>query len=319
MRAQLALSLALWLVVLPAHAQIADKPGARAFETRVVKDALGRDVRYYIIRPKKATAPILLMLQGSGCLPVMLNPEASSSSLYNLMQYASEGEFTVMAVEKPHASIDVKSARQGCSPAFHEDFSAERWLLALQAGLNDARKSPYVDARRTLVFGHSEGAVMASLLAARDAKVSDVVFIGGSGTTQLYDMVVNAYQKCFDVSICIADVDDKLKAIQAAPDSPSLFAWGHPHKRWTSFFGIDPAQELLRSAARIYIAFGTADDAVPALSQELAVAKLRVARRELTVRRVPNGDHSLRQVQAGEPTTIDREYRAALDWFWQRR
>jgi len=129
------------------------------------------------------------MIQGSGCNQVMrISPSGSVSTLYNFLPYAAEGKFTVMAVEKPAAG-PVASGSEGtarqCSAAFNADFTADRWLVALQAALADARRLPWVDRRRTLVFGHSEGAVMADLLAGVDQTVTDVVSIGGSGTTQL--------------------------------------------------------------------------------------------------------------------------------------
>ncbi len=151
--------------------------------------------------------------------------------------------------------------------------------MALKAVLDEARKKlPWVDKSRTLVFGFSEGAVMADLLAGRDDGITDVISMSGSGTTQLFDFVTFCYQRAFDKSACLAEVDKNVAAINANPDSSTEFAWGHPYKRWSSFFRVYPGDELLKSKARIYMAFGTADESVPALSQELAVAQLRVCR-----------------------------------------
>ena len=156
---------------------------------------------------------------------------------------------------------------------------------------------------------------MATMLAGSDASITDVVALGGSGTTQLYDFIVHAYRSCFDTPACLADVEAKARAIARRPDSATEFAWGHPFKRWSSFFRVDPGAELLRSKARVYVGFGTTDNAVPALSQEIVVAKMLAAGRDITVRRVPDADHSLRRVGATDFADIDREYRAALDWF----
>lgn len=286
-------------------------------EQREIVDSLGRTITYYISRPHKATAPILLMIQGSGCAPIInLQPQNSYSTLFDLLPFAQEGEFTVVAVEKPFASGKPGGTAVACRPEFNADFTAERWLVALRAALEDARKAPWVDHRRTLVFGISEGAVMADLLAGHDESITDVIAIGGSGTTQLFDFVALCY-RAFDASECLADVDRNVQAIQADPDSSTRFAWGHPYKRWSSFFRVDPGDELLRSKARIYIAFGTADEAVPALSEEIAIAKLRLAGRDLTVRRVANAGHSLSEGARVNLHDMDREFRAALRWFSQ--
>lgn len=293
-------------------------PGS-PFQRYQLVDRLHRTVTYYVSHPK-APAPVLLMIQGSGCSMVLHSDgKQTSSSMYNLLPLAAEGRFTVVAVEKPFA--DPKSTQgdaETCSAGFKADFTAETWLVALEDSLNKARRLPWVDARRTLVFGFSEGAVMASLLAGHDRHVTDVIAIGGSGTTQLYDFIVSAYQRCFDRKSCIADVERQVRAINAAPDSATDMAWGHPYKRWSSFFRVDPGGELLRSTARVYLAFGTDDRSVPALSQEITVAKLLGAGRDVTVRRVADAGHELLSHGSSDFDKLGDEYRLALNWFWAR-
>lgn len=325
---RLMLCLALGLLSVPGATASDQEPrhGTAVFgtplERREIRDGLGRNITYYISRPKKADAPILLMIQGSGCDRVVYErPSGSFSTLFNLLPFAQEGEFTVVAVEKPFsgtASGQSGGTAVSCSPEFNEDFTAERWLVALRSALNDARKAPWVDSRRTLAFGFSEGAVMADLLAGRDETITDVIAIAGSGTTQLFDFVALAYRRGFDTSVSLSEIERNVQAINANPDSSSEFAWGHPYKRWSSFFRIDPGDELVRSKARVYIAFGTADESVPPLSPELAIAKLRIAGRDVTVRRVPNAGHSLSDSARTNLRDMDREFRAALSWFWQR-
>lgn len=206
-----------------------------AFERHIVKDQLGRDVTYYLSRPTNGPAPLMLMIQGSGCDPVFVEQPGGGIliNLFNLDTYAREGKFTVIAVEKPLTAPQRHENRgraHACPTAFNEDFTPERWLVALQAGLADARKRPWVDQKRTLVFGFSEGAAMAAMLAAKDPRITDVITTGGSGTSQLYDFIVGAYRNCFDVPACLADVEHKTRAINATPDSATEFVWGHPHK-----------------------------------------------------------------------------------------
>jgi pimeloyl-ACP methyl ester carboxylesterase len=290
------------------------------FERRMVTDASGRQITYLISRPKAASAPLLLRIQGSGCSPVLsVRPDGVFTSEFNLVQLAREGRFATMVVEKPYAgqTEGMRGEAINCSAAFNADFTAESWLAAIQTSLRDARRASWIDPRRTLVLGASEGAVMAALLAAADPGVTDVIAIGGSGTTQAYDFIASAYTTCFDVPRCLSRFEEQARAILARPDSATDFAWGHPYKRWTSFFKTDPAEALLRSRARVYLAFGTADRAVPALSQEITVAKLLVAGRDVTVRRVPDAGHSLGLNTAQDDENLDREYRAALAWFWR--
>lgn len=283
-----------------------------------VRDRLGRTLTYYASRPPRP-APILLMIQGSGCGRVVKTANGQSySTLYNLIPFAAESRFTVVAVEKPFSSEDVNGGEAvKCGADFNATFSAESWLTALQTVLNEVRRRPDVDPRRTVVLGMSEGAVMASLLGGRDPRVTEAIVVSGSGTSQLFDFIVGAYNGCFDRSACLADIMRQVAAIRADPDSATAFAWGHPYKRWTSFFALDPGAELLRSRARVYLALGTADTSVPALSQEVAVARLLAAGRDVTVRRVAGGDHGLMNPGKPDFADLDRELRAALAWVDQ--
>ena len=300
----------------------ADKIPDTPFERHYVKDASGRDITYYLNRPRIARAHLLLMIQGSGCTPVIVEQkgERTYSTVFGLMPFGGEGQFAVMAVEKPHsgqAKEQAPSTARGCSEAFNEDFTAESWLVALQAALSDAIRDTAIDASRILVIGTSEGGVMASLLASHNPRITDVAVLGGSGTTQLFDFIENSYRHCFDASACLDDVGKQLAAIRSDPQSATQFAWGHPYKRWTSFFGVDPSEELLKSRARVYWALGTADESVPPASQEVAIAKLMVAGRDLTVRRVPNAAHSLMPPGSRDYADLDKEMRTVLKWFEQ--
>jgi pimeloyl-ACP methyl ester carboxylesterase len=292
------------------------------FERHEIKDSFGRQITYYSSHPKKP-APLLIMIQGSGCVPLMNTKGKSTySTLFDLLPLGAEENFTVIAVEKPFsadASQENTGKAESCSSEFNADFTAERWLAALQASIRDALLLSWVRHDRILILGQSEGAVMAALLAGNDPSITDVISIGGSGTTQLFDFVAGAYRRCFNVSPCLAEIDQQVRNIAADPTSSTRFAWGHPYKRWSSFFRVDPSDELLKSKARVYIAFGTDDRATPPLSQEIAVAKLTSAGRDVTVRRVPDADHSLLREDVDSFGDLDKEIRTALNWFFQSR
>ncbi len=291
------------------------------FQEYKVKDSSGREITYYLSKSKKVSAPILLMIQGSGCVPLLnIQPTGAYSTLFNLIPFAQEGDFSVLAVEKPYSGVipnsNPASVQESCNHDFHHDFTAESWLLALTTSLKSARRNKWIDNNRTLVIGMSEGATMAALLASHDSKITDVISIGGSGTTQLFDFIAFAYDKCFDVSNCLDGIHKQVALIRQNPTSSDKFAWGHPFKRWSSFFPIDPSEELIKSKARIYIAFGTSDESTPPLSVEVAISKLTAAGKDVTVRRVPDGGHNLLNPGSLEFSDLDKEYRKGLAWFF---
>lgn len=192
-----------------------------------IKTRDGRTVRYYLSLPKQP-APLLLMIQGSGCGTVLRqNPGGGSSysTLYNLLPYAAEGKFAVLAVEKPFSADSANDGTaKDCSPAFNADFTAESWADALQAALGDVRRRGGIDTKRTAILGMSEGAVMAALLASRDPSITHVMTVGGPGTSQVFDFVEQAYQRCFDRVACLTDVERQVAAINKRPGSAKDFA-----------------------------------------------------------------------------------------------
>lgn len=307
------------LMAFTAAPALAQAPAAGPLQARTTTDSLGRTVTFYVSRPDKP-APILLLIQGSGCQPVLLGGDPTGgkgSALFSLLPTASEGRFTVVAVEKPNHNATMGGP---CSATFNEDFTADSWREALTAALAAARKLPQADNRRTLVFGHSEGAVMAALLAGRDPTITDVVAVGMTGDNQLFDMVTLAYRKPGSTAIRLQAVEDAYataRDILADPDSATELAWGHPYKRWSSFFRYSVVEELLRSKARLYIAAGTEDGSVPILSSEFAIQRLVLAGRDVTVRRVADADHVLMTAEDQSWAGLDAEYARARAWFWK--
>lgn len=306
---------------LSASAREASSPPV--FERMSITDGLGRSITYYVARPR-TTGPLLLVIQGSGCDPVAEDPQAGPMGMPAGIAQLAGGRFTVVVVEKPFASRQEPKDRGtavNCGRRFNEDFTAERWVEALVAAASAARRQPYVDPSRALVFGHSEGARMAAMVAARDSRFTDVVVIAGGGGTQAYDTLISAYQRGATTAEKLSNLETaqaQIQAIFAKPDSVDDFIWGHPYRRWSSFFRVSTTMELSRSKARVYIVSGTADQSVPFLSTQLAVADLIVSGRDVTVRRVPDADHSLRTFGAKGSAETLSEYGKALDWFWAR-
>lgn len=151
-------------------------------------------------------------------------------------------------------------------------------------------------------------------------EVSAVALSGASGTTQLYDFVARIHQgKGGDAEKQreLALLDTTVADILADPSSGSKFAWGHPYRRWSSFFAQSAGDNLLQSKARVYIVSGMQDTSTPILSTEVMAAQLRGQGRDVTLKRVPTANHDLVPAGGGYPEA-QAEYDAIMDWFEQR-
>jgi predicted esterase len=283
------------------------------------------DVRYVISRPAHK-APLVLFVQGSGCMPpfVGLGTPNPYSTVFNFIPLAQQGDYAVMVVDQPGQPDAPPQAppgvATGCPAAFNARFSYDSWLDTLRGALRHALALPWVDGSRVLVFGVSEGATMAAGLARALPEVTHVAMIGGTGTSQLFDFAAGAYRAGGtdeDVQARLADIDATVAAINADPRSTDKFAWGHTYLRWSTFFAQAPGENLAQSKARVYLASGMRDGSVPILSTEVAYARLRALGRDVTFRRVPRADHGL-VPEGGTWADVQKDYDAVMAWFAQR-
>jgi hypothetical protein len=283
------------------------------------------DVRYVISHPAHK-APLVLFVQGSGCIPpfVGLGTPNRYSTVFNFIPLAQQGDYAVMVVDKPYQPDVPPQAPPGgataCPAAFNAHFSYDSWLDALRGALRHALALPWVDGSRVLVFGVSEGAVMAAGLARAVPEVTHVAMVGGTGTSQLFDFAANAYRAGStdeDTLARLHDIDATVDAIHADPRSTDKFAWGHTYLRWSSFFAQAPGENLAQARARVWLASGMRDDSVPILSTEVAYARLRALGRDVTFRRVPHGGHGL-VPEGGTMADVQKEYDAIMAWFERR-
>lgn len=285
----------------------------------------GPPIEYYITRTSRP-APLLLYIQGSGCAPVFveMSPGSLASTIFSLTTTAHRGEFAVMVVNK--ANVPARRPRSpgfatDCPREFNEHFSLDTWVRRVDTAFRHALSRPWILPGRSLVIGLSEGATVASNLAAINPSVTDVALVGANGPGQFFDFIVRTYQEGpNDAAIVdgIAELESQLASIEAAPDSTTDFAWGHTYRRWSSFFRSPSLEALKRSRARIYLVSGMQDRSVPIFSTELLYSQLRMAGRDVQFRRLPTADHGLLEAGADFHLSIPRleaEYVRITEWF----
>lgn len=291
------------------------------FSVHETEQPNGVSVKYYLSETNEVR-PLVVFIQGSGCTPVFRHESEGRNiiTIFGAWDLAINGRANVLLIEKPHAGEDANSqagSAQHCSSEFNSYFTAENWENAISHAMREVRTSPKVDKEKTLIIGTSEGAVIAAMLARDNPFVSEIALIGASGTTQIFDFFANSYQAIGTDSARIEEIEQfqtTLSAITSDPDSSVKFAWGHPYKRWTSFFHIELDEILPRVNARIYFLIGMQDRNVPALSTEVAIAKLLLAEHSIFVRRLPDAGHMmLRQNQNFDD--LQSEYDRIFNWF----
>lgn len=280
----------------------------------------GPAVEYFISQTGEP-APLVLFIQGSGCTPAFtgLGTPNRSANVFGLLETMWSGKYATMTVNKPYSPNELPEpgAAIKCPTKFNDYFDLDTWTRDLALAVAHARKLPWVKSGPMLVIGVSEGATAAASLASRDQNISNVALIAGSGPTQFYDLVVNAYRTTSNDAETLKKLEQlevDRQRILASPKSGKDFIWGHSYKRWSSFFRTSSTLSLLKTNSKLYLVAGMQDGSVPILSTEAMAAELVAAGHSVKLRRLADVGHEL--VPANSPhETLWAEYQRILDWF----
>lgn len=168
----------------------------------------------------------------------------------------------------------------------------------IEAALAWLRARADVDPRRLALLGHSEGGVIAPMIAARDTSIAALVLMAGPSWT---GRRVIAWQNAKAIdrrgALPAARRDSLLAAAMRSVDSSAVTV---PWVRY--FLDYDPLVAARRVRAPVLVLQGATDQQVdPAQANELATA-LRTRARAVVVRTFPETNHLFVMDASGDPT-----------------
>jgi dienelactone hydrolase len=307
-----------------------DLPPNFVFERYTTQDKQDRTVTFYLSKlPKGAEAkverPVVLFVNGSGCQSAFMKVgDKVSVGLAGLMFSVLDGKARVVVVEKPGVKFLDNPERPGsaigASDEFLKEHTLERWVEANHAALRATWTLPGIDTKRTLVTGHSEGAGVVARLAAVESKITHVACLAGGGPPQLFDLVELAGKRAEKDGPDAAGkarqkVFDEWAVVLADPDSTTKMWLGHPHRRWSTFGAANKTDDLVKTKAKLFLAHGTDDAAVPVSAFDVSVATLRANGRAVTVARIDGGDHGFGKPDDQRGDGFKRVMTKVAAWF----
>ncbi len=313
-------------------AQIDDTKLPIPFQRFTTTDKYGRTISAYLSpapKESKPDLPIVLWIGGSGSQSLFHKVgDRVGGGLQNLLHQDAKGRYRVLCVEKPGVKYLDWPKQPGSAAEASDEFKREqtlpRWAEANVAALRAAWLLPGIDRTRTLVVGHSEGALTASRVAGELPEVTHVAPLASAGPTQLHGLVEFAAQrgKTAEEQQKYRDkVYEEWNKLMQDPASTKEMWLGHPNRRWSSFCRHNSVIELLRSKANIYLAQGTKDQASHIAELDVLRAELAAHGRSCVVERIEGADHGYRQVGKEQPPGPPTEFSALLDrivvWFLQ--
>lgn len=277
-------------------------------------------VTFYLstAQPVTAKRPLVVWVQGTGCESLFQKGpgEQMIAGQQSLLERATGGSAIVLAVEKPGVEYLDKQQDAGnsleCRPEFRERYTLDNWAGSIAAAIQSTRELPEVDARHTLVIGHSEGALVAMRVSNLVPGVTHVASLSGGGPSHLFVVMEFMRRNGFDPELAVYPC---WRAILHDPDSATKFCWGQTHRQWSSFWKTTLVKECLQSKARLYLMHGSADGQNPIAAFDVLRAELMTAGRDAVFDRIEGASHTLDRSGEWMPLGMIRAFDRVLAWF----
>lgn len=226
-------------------------------------------------------APVVVLISGSG-------PQNRDSELMGMAGYRIFRQFADSLGRRGVGVLRLDDRGTGGSDRGPADVTSADFANDIRAAIEWLRRRPDVDAGRLGLAGHSEGGLIAALVAAEDPRIAAVALLA---TASRPGRELSAHQRRMVIAhtpgIPAAARDSVFRATQAAADSAAqAMAWT---RYWWTF---DPRPTLRRVRAPVLVLHGETDAQVPvAQGEELAAVLREAGNRDVTVRRFPGVNH----------------------------
>lgn len=309
-----------------------DSPADLPLERYSTYDRFGRRITFYLDRLVPEAEPIealAVTILGSGSYSQFQVQDGRTRFAQRDFLEVLHARARMLMVEKVGVEFGKQpklvGTAEGSSLEFRREHTLERWVEAVSAALRAARSLPGMGVRRTLVAGHSEGALVAAAVAARNGFVTDVACLAGGGPTQLFDFFTEARagllkQEGRSPTEQLSAVRKRWREIQSHANDAGQMWLGHAYPYWASFMEASMVEELGRSRARVFVAQGSRDGVNPRYAVDMVEATLPAKGLDVTALLVEGANHGF---QFSGPGTSSRDgWREILErvvnWFLEK-
>jgi len=269
-----------------------------------IKRKDGSDIIFYLSAldlDSNKKKSLWINLQGSGCHSLFsIKREDREISIVTLFR----SKFPRI-IEKDYYFVLIE--KRGVN--FLQDFDKETFEYHLYATKEDRAddtiyvinyllQKPWIDSKKLVVAGYSEGADVAARVALLNKDVSHLGFFYGGGASQMYDSIVVERRKGakdgsdhIEIQAKIEYLHEKFIDIYNDPYSVEKKWHGHAYRRWSSFFH-PPVADMLELNIPIFAAMGTKDKSGAIESFDFVpLAFIRNGKKNLTWMAYPNFTH----------------------------
>lgn len=267
--------------------------------------------------------PLILFLQGSGPKPIFWKSgdKTTTPIAFSREQLKS---FYFVVIRKPgmpfYAGSDFKVPK-----IYHELLDLNYRVEAASLVLKELLKKEWVDKRRIVLVGFSEGAYLAPRVAVQNREITHLACFLGGGLSQAYDPVFNLLidkkHTGDHPEELFTDFEDYLKIlrdISKDPGSTTKFWRGHTYKMWSGFFDYSPKDDLVKLDIPIFYAVGSKDRASPFEGKIIVPVEFaRLGKKNLTLEICRNCDHGFNEVLSDAKSGFTPRFEEYTNKFFQ--
>jgi dipeptidyl aminopeptidase/acylaminoacyl peptidase len=278
------------------------------FRAMALPRADGSTLSAYLVSPRGQSEPkrkpLFVFLQGSGAQSLfMRTPQGLGYGLGGAIAEQVSAQFHPILIEKRGIdfgfSVDTPGSGEGAPREYTRHATLADRVADVRRVLDAMLRQRWVDPTQVVLAGHSEGADVAAAVAAEDPRVTHVAYLGAGGACQFFDLLTLARRQMKAQGASSKEIHAAVEALQrdmrdvlAHPQADDKLFQGHAYRRWSTFGMKPPVENLLKTRARLFLAHGSEDQAVPVEAFDyLVVELLRHRKPDVTIRRVPGGDH----------------------------
>lgn len=309
-----------------AKKQPSEALASAGFDIYHVARSDGSTIQCYLSGSSK-TLPLIVNFEGSGAGSAFRqNDGRVNGGMTGYLASVASETAHVLVLEKPGVKLfdeHQKGTVKGASRTFLENYTLEYLTQSHIEAIRAIVRLPQVSGDRILLFGISDGGQLAAETSAKLPEATHVAALACGGPTQIFDFVQFADQpqpddEPGDVQKRVEEVYTQWEAIQQDPLSIEKFWNGHPYRRWASLCAASTTDALMTTKAKIFVAQGTADDAVPVESFDVLVSTLRTKGKTIVAERLDGLNHNFEnEKDTGEQRYVhlDQLIERILNWW----
>ena len=261
----------------------------------------------------------LLFLQGSQPIPLVfdLNGTQVLSLPFDFMKLEQDWNFVVISppetpviADQDHLNdqynfIPEPSDKNALAQSYLDANYLENYVARTEAVIKDLKRQAWVKPDELHLIGHSQGAKIATVVAAGNPDVVSLNLLGFNPAGRFEEMIRRERRKMEKGEITGLEYDKNIHnyykiwtEIRKEPNSNKI-VWSDPNRTWTSF-SIDYVPYLLKVEAPIRVVFGT-EDIIAERCEQLPLTFIDAGKENLLIRPYAGLDHNFFEVEDGKP------------------